>query len=38
MKCERCEEVIPQGEQFEHRGKVLCEDCYNFQALFLSVV
>lgn len=28
MNCERCGDLIPDGESFEHRGKVLCEDCY----------
>jgi hypothetical protein len=28
MKCERCGDVVAEGEQFEFRGKVLCEDCY----------
>ncbi len=28
MICARCRENIPEGEQFEHMGQVLCEDCY----------
>ena len=28
MKCERCQEVIPKGESYNHRGLTLCEDCY----------
>lgn len=28
MICERCQEEIPAGEQCEHMGQVLCEDCY----------
>ena len=28
MKCERCHDVIPEGEEREHYGRVLCEDCY----------
>ena len=28
MICERCKDEIPDGEQFEHMGQVLCEDCY----------
>lgn len=28
MICERCQDSIPEGEQFEHMGKTLCEDCY----------
>jgi len=26
--CERCKDTIPDGEQFEHMGQTLCEDCY----------
>lgn len=28
MICARCQEVIPQGEEMNHMGQVLCEDCY----------
>lgn len=28
MKCARCEASIPEGEEREHLGRVLCEDCY----------
>jgi len=28
MKCERCGDTIEQGEQREHFGRILCEDCY----------
>ena len=28
MKCERCNAQIEQGEEMEHLGQVLCEDCY----------
>lgn len=28
MKCEQCKAEIDQGEEREHLGKVLCEDCY----------
>lgn len=28
MICERCQDPIPEGEQFDHMGKTLCEDCY----------
>lgn len=28
MNCQRCTEQIPEGEQFEHLGQILCEDCY----------
>lgn len=28
MKCERCGDPIPEGENYNHRGKILCEDCY----------
>jgi hypothetical protein len=27
-KCERCGSRIPEGEDREHYGKLLCEDCY----------
>ncbi len=28
MKCDRCNESIEAGEEREHHGQVLCEDCY----------
>lgn len=28
MKCMRCEVSIPDGEEREHLGRMLCEDCY----------
>lgn len=28
MFCGKCNERIPVGEQMEHLGQVLCEDCY----------
>lgn len=28
MICERCKYEVPEGEQFEHMGQFLCEDCY----------
>lgn len=28
MECNRCGAVIDQGEEREHCGQVLCEDCY----------
>jgi len=28
MKCARCEASIPDGEEREHLGRILCEDCY----------
>jgi len=28
MKCARCETSIPEGEEQEHLGRMLCEDCY----------
>ena len=28
MQCERCKSVIPEGEQKELHGQILCEDCY----------
>ncbi|MFZ3171352.1 MAG: hypothetical protein WA118_05170 [Carboxydocellales bacterium] len=28
MTCDRCKEEIPEGDQFQHMGQVLCEDCY----------
>ena len=27
MKCDRCGTEIPAGEEMEHAGQVLCEDC-----------
>jgi hypothetical protein len=32
MICDRCGEPIPDGEEAEHYGQTLCEDCY-MQAL-----
>lgn len=28
MRCERCNDVIPEGEERELYGRILCEDCY----------
>jgi hypothetical protein len=28
MKCDRCSAAIEKGEEREHFGQVLCEDCY----------
>ncbi len=28
MKCNRCSQAIPEDEQREHFGQILCEDCY----------
>ena len=28
MRCERCNDVIPEGEERELYGQILCEDCY----------
>lgn len=28
MICVRCQEEIPHGEEMNHMGQVLCEDCY----------
>jgi len=28
MICARCQEEIPQGEEMNHMGQTLCEDCY----------
>jgi hypothetical protein len=28
MRCERCNDVIPEGEERELYGRTLCEDCY----------
>ena len=28
MKCARCNTVIKEGEESEHLGQILCEDCY----------
>ena len=28
MRCERCSEVIAEGEKRERYGQILCEDCY----------
>jgi len=32
MKCDRCGEQIPTGEETEHNSQILCEECY-MQAL-----
>ena len=28
MQCDKCHAEIEQGEEREHLGKMLCEDCY----------
>ena len=28
MNCERCGDAIEAGEEREHNGRMLCEDCY----------
>jgi len=28
MQCERCRELIPEGEERQRYGQILCEDCY----------
>src|SRR5680860_300275 len=28
MNCERCGDLLIEGESYNHRGKNLCEDCY----------
>lgn len=28
MKCDRCQTTIEKGEEKEHLGQTLCEDCY----------
>ena len=28
MKCDRCNAIIEKGEEREHLGQMLCEDCY----------
>jgi hypothetical protein len=28
MKCENCSTIIDPGEEREHSGQLLCEDCY----------
>lgn len=28
MICSRCQEEIPEGEEMNYMGQVLCEDCY----------
>jgi len=28
MKCARCDAAITEGEQREHLGRTLCEDCF----------
>ena len=27
MKCEQCQQDIPAGQEHDHLGKTLCEDC-----------
>ena len=28
MECAKCNDVIPEGEECNYLGKVICEDCY----------
>ena len=28
MKCEKCSGEIPSGDEYDHAGRTLCEDCY----------
>ncbi len=28
MKCARCDNLVPPGQEREHLGQTLCEDCY----------
>lgn len=28
MKCDRCGEEIPAGDEMDHYGEALCEECY----------
>lgn len=28
MKCDRCGQDVEQGEEREHLGKIVCEECY----------
>jgi len=28
MNCDRCQQPITKGEEREHLGQILCEDCY----------
>jgi hypothetical protein len=28
MKCDRCGEPIPDGDEMDHYGETLCEECY----------
>ena len=28
MKCDRCGKEIPAGDEMEHYGETLCEECY----------
>jgi hypothetical protein len=28
MQCEKCKAAIPAGEENDHQGRLLCEDCY----------
>jgi hypothetical protein len=32
VKCERCGQKIPAGDEMDHNGQILCEECY-MQAL-----
>jgi hypothetical protein len=32
MRCDRCGETIPAGEEMQYFGQTLCEECY-MQAL-----
>lgn len=28
MICDMCKDEIPEGDEYQHMGKTLCEDCY----------
>jgi len=28
LKCDRCGKDTPAGEEFNHQGQTLCDDCY----------
>lgn len=28
MQCAKCQDLIPEGDQYNHEGRILCEDCY----------
>lgn len=28
MKCDKCQDLIPEGEECTHLSQTLCEDCY----------